>query len=325
MLLLKYADVSGLLTPKEVIEAARVGLREQSQGLVQVPPRTTTDSTSGHGWFRLMPAILNGSKIFGFKAMHSTTGVGVGYIIALYDLATGTMLTQLDADWITSQRTAATAAVAVDELAAANVSQVGIIGSSEQARAMLTAVAQVRAFKNVNVFSPTPDNRKKFADLMSANLDLNVKPVDSAEKAVRGCDLILSVYRAGAQPVISGDWLDPGAHLCSVSAVRPVAREIEDNVWTKCTRVVVDDRDHVFESGDGISATRNGVMRKQDTTELWEIVGKQKPGRTQSSDITLYKAVGYALQDLIVAKAVYERAKSRGLGIETGEFPRLRK
>ena len=325
MLLLKHAEIADLLTPLEVIHAARAGLMEQSAGLVQVPPRTTVDSTSGHGWLRLMPAILNGSKVMGFKAMHSTTGVGVGYYIALYDLPTGILLAQLDADWVTSQRTAATAAVAVDELASQDITQVGIIGSSEQARAMLTAVAQVRKLPKVNVFSPTPENRKRFADQMGEKLNINAQPVDSPERAVKGCDLVLSVFRAGAKPVICGSWLEAGAHMCSVSAVRPVAREIEDNVWSRSTTVVLDDREHVFESGDGISALKSKAIAKDQTSELWEIVGKRRAGRKNTNDITLYKGVGYALQDLVVAKAVYDRAKQLGLGTDTGEFPRLRK
>jgi ornithine cyclodeaminase/alanine dehydrogenase-like protein (mu-crystallin family) len=189
---------------------------------------------------------------------------------------------------------------------------------------MLTAVAQVRKLSQVNVFSPTEANRKRFAEEMGADLDLNIKPVESPELAVKGCDLVLSVYRAGAQPVISSDWLEPGTHLCSVSAVRPMAREIEDDVWTKSTLVVLDDKEHVFESGDGISALKSQAIRKEDTCELWEIVGKRRPGRKQASDITLYKAVGYALQDLAVAKAVYDRAVSLGIGNDAGEFPHLR-
>jgi ornithine cyclodeaminase/alanine dehydrogenase len=325
MLLLKYAEVANLLTPLEVIQAARAGLLEQSAGLVQVPPRTTVDSSSGQGWLRLMPAILNGSNIMGFKAMHSTPGVGVGYIIALYDLPTGTLLAQLDADRITTQRTAATAAVAVDELASPEIHQVGIIGSSEQARAMLTAVAQVRKLPKVNVYSPTPENRKRFADHMGEKLNITVKPVDSPERAVKGCDLVLSVFRAGAKPVLCGSWLEPGTHICSVSAVRPVAREIEDNVWSRSTTIVLDDKQHVFESGDGISALKSKAIAKDQAAELWEIVGKHRAGRKNGSDITLYKGVGYALQDLVVAKAVYERAKSLGMGKDVGEFPRLRK
>jgi ornithine cyclodeaminase/alanine dehydrogenase-like protein (mu-crystallin family) len=190
---------------------------------------------------------------------------------------------------------------------------------------MLAAVAQVRTFSKVNVFSPTAANRKKFADYMGAKLNLNISPVDSAERAVKGYDLVLSVFRAGSKPVLCGEWLESGSHLCSVSAVRPVAREIEDNVWSRSTTVVLDDKQHVFESGDGISALQSRAIDKERTAELWEIVGKHKPGRRDPGDITLYKGVGYALQDLVVAKAVYERAKSLGLGKDAGEFPRLRK
>jgi len=201
---------------------------------------------------------------------------------------------------------------------------VGVIGSSEQARAMLTAVAHVRKCTDVNVFSPTEANRKRFAVEIGENLNLQVSPVEAPELAVKGCDLVLSVYRAGDKPVISAEWIDPGTHLCSVSAVRPIAREIDDNVWTQSTLIVLDDKEHVFESGDGISALKSQAIRKEDTCELWEIVGKRRPGRSQRTDITLYKAVGYALQDLVVAKAVYDRAVSLGIGNDVGEFPHLR-
>jgi len=114
MLLLEHDDVAGLLAPEEIIDAMRGALLEQSKGLVQVPPRITVDSSSGFGWLRTMPAILNGSKVMGFKAMHSTPGVGVGYFVDLYDLPSGELLAMMDADWLTAQRTAATAAIGVD-------------------------------------------------------------------------------------------------------------------------------------------------------------------------------------------------------------------
>src|SRR5262249_12009625 len=113
-LLLKHEDVAELLSLDETIAAVPSGVVEQARGAVQVPPRTTTDAASGHGWLRLMPAILNGSGLMGYKAMHSTPGVGVRYLVALYDLKTGELLAQMDADWLTSRRTAATAAVATD-------------------------------------------------------------------------------------------------------------------------------------------------------------------------------------------------------------------
>lgn len=324
MLLIKHAEIVGLLTAGEVIEVVKSGLVEQSKGLVQVPPRTTIDSTSDHGWLRLMPGILNGSGVMGFKAMHSTPGVGVAYFVALYDLLTGILLAQLDADWVTSQRTAASAAIAVDELAKQEIECAGLLGSSEQARAILTAVAQVRKLSQVKVFSPTPDNRRKFAEEMGDRLNLTIVPVDRPEQAVKDCDLVLSAYRAGTTPLISGEWIEPGTHICAVSAVRPMARELHDDVWVKSALVAVDDRHHVFESGDGISALASKSITPDQSVDLCELVSKKNPGRTSDDEITLYKAVGTALQDLVLANAIYKRAKERGLGTDTGEFPHVR-
>src|SRR5215472_10720051 len=182
MLLLEHDDIVGLLSPEEVIAALREALLEQSKGLVQVPSRTTVDSTSGFGWLRTMPAVLNGSKVMGFKAMHSTPGVGVGYFVDLYDLPTGELLAMMDADWLTAQRTAATAAIGVDMLSAKTIRTVGVLGSGEQARAMLIAVSKVRELQHVNVFSPTPAHRQAFAETVGREQCLNIKPVDRPEQ-----------------------------------------------------------------------------------------------------------------------------------------------
>jgi len=211
MLLLQHHEVTGLLSSEEIIETLRAALIEQSKGMVQLPPRTTVDSSSGHGWLRMMPAILNGSNVMGFKAMHSTPGVGVGYYVALYDLPTGELLAEIDADWLTAQRTAATAALGADMLAAKDIGSVGILGSGEQARSMLIAASKVRRLSKARVFSPTPANREAFAEKMSQDLGLDITAVDSAEEAVVGCDLLLSVYRAGGEPLVSADWIGPGS------------------------------------------------------------------------------------------------------------------
>src|SRR5580704_16424935 len=143
-LLLAHEDIEGILTPDEVRAAVLEGIVEQGRGQVQLPPRMTIDAASGLGWFRLMPALMNESKLMGFKAMHSTPGVGVRYLVMLYAMDTGELLAQMDGDWLTSQRTAATGAIGVDTLATKEITEVGILGSSEQARAMLRAIARVR-------------------------------------------------------------------------------------------------------------------------------------------------------------------------------------
>jgi len=323
-LILSHADVAGLLSIDEIIAAVRSGLREQAAGLVQLPARTTIDSRSGQGWLRVMPAILNGSGVMGYKAMHSTPGVGVRYLVSLYDMATGALLAQIDADWLTAQRTAATAAVAADILAKPEIATVGILGSSDQSRAMLAALARVRTPGAVAVFSPTAANRRRFAAQMAERLDLSIAPVDSARAAVVGADIVLSVFRAGSEPSIAADWIGAGTHIHVGSSIRPENRELMDEVWRKATCVVVDDREHVFDSGDGRSALASGAARIDGPAELWQVLSGVRTGRQNDQDITLFKAVGTGLQDLSVAHALYRRALDRGLGREIGDFPQPR-
>jgi alanine dehydrogenase len=324
-LVLSHQDVSASLSVDDVIATVRAGLDEQAAGSVQLPPRITVDSTAGYGWLRLMPAILNESRIMGFKAMHSTPGIGVGYIVMLYDLPTGELLAQLDADWLTAQRTAATAAVAADLLACKQIQCVGLLGSSTQARAMLTAVSRVRNLRRAKIYSPTRSNRTTFARSMSETLNIDVVPVDSAMSAVQESDLVLSAFRAGATPVVKADWLAPGTHVNAASSVRSEARELEDEVWRKCAVVAVDDRVHALESGDGRSALASGALRAEKPAELWEIHQGRRQGRADDHAITLFKSVGTALQDLALAKAVYDLAIAKGLGKDIGAFPTMRR
>ncbi len=324
MLLLEHDDIAGLLAPEEIITALREALLEQSKNLVQLPPRTTINSSAGFGWLRTMPAILNGSRVMGFKAMHSTPGVGVGYFVELYDLPTGELLAMMDADWLTAQRTAATAAIGVDTLASKTIRRVGVLGSGEQARSMLIAASKVRHMAQINVFSPTPAHRKAFAESLGLDHGLNIKPVDDPEQAVAGSDLLLSVFRAGKEPVVAADWITPGMHVCASSSVRPLARELADDIWRKAAVVAVDDRAHAFELGDGRSAIASGSFDPERAVELWELVSGQKPGRSTDLDVTLFKSVGTALQDLAVAHAIYRRAKQKGIGRDLGRFPKMR-
>ncbi|HLG70234.1 MAG TPA: ornithine cyclodeaminase family protein [Chloroflexota bacterium] len=323
MLLLTHEDVAGLLSPKDAIEAVRAGLKEQAAGQVQIPPRTTTDYTSGKGWLRLMPVIMNGAGYMGFKAMHSTAGVGVRYRISLYEMDSGELLSEMDADWITSHRTSAMVAVATDELARKEATELGVLGSSEQAKAMVQAVAAVRSFRRVRVFSPNPEHRRAFVESIRSQLEIDAVAVDSAEEAA-AAEVVCVAIRAGEEPAFRAGWLRSGAHFSGISSVRPEAREIEDAVWSRADVVVVDDLGHVLESGDGRSGLASGELREERMAELWQIVSGEKPGRTTPDQITLFKSVGTALQDLSLAIAVYQRARERGIGRDAGEFPHIR-
>jgi ornithine cyclodeaminase/alanine dehydrogenase-like protein (mu-crystallin family) len=322
--LLRHADVEGLLSLDEVIQAVRSGLLEQAAGQAQVPPRTTIDSASGHGWLRLMPVILNGSGLMGFKAMHLTPGVGVRYLVTCYDLRSGALLALIDADWLTQVRTAATAAIGTDVLARREVEQIGVIGSSTQASMLVAAVARVRPFKRLTVFSTTSANRLRFAETVGQQYGVEAHAVESGERAAEGADVLLSAIRATRSPVVSATWLRPGLHVTAISAVRPEARELDEAIWPRADVVGVDDREHVFDSGDGRAALATSQFDPTRAAELWELLSGRRPGRQTPDQITLFKSVGTGLEDLAVAGAVYQRARERGLGQDLGEFPNAR-
>lgn len=322
MLLLKHDAVAGLVSMAEAIEAVRAACVEQGEGRARLPQRLTTET--GNGWLRLMPVALEGSGVMGYKEMHLTPGVGTAYLVALYDLASGALLAQMDADWLTQFRTAATSAVAADCLARPGAQRVGLIGSGEQARAHLEAMRCVRELAEVFVWSPDAAHREAFADRAAGELGLPVRAVATPEAAVSGADLVLAAYKAGREPVLRARWLAPGMHVLGIGSVRADAREIEDGVWSRADRIVVDDLDHVLESGDGRSGAASGHLRREAVSELWQVVGGARPGRQGRNELTLYKSVGTALQDLALAQALYRRARERGVGVDLGEFPRSR-
>ena len=322
MLLLRHADVVGLVSMTEAVAAVRCGFAEQGADRARLPRRLTADT--GAGWMRLMPAVLEASGVMGFKEMHLTPGVGTAYLVALYDLRNGKLLSLMDADWLTQVRTAATSAVAADYLARPEPQRVGLIGTGEQARMHLKALRCVRTLAGVDVWSRDAERRRAFSVTMAAELGVAVRAVASPEDAVTGADLVVSAYKAGREPVLRAGWLRPGMHVCGISSVRADAREIEDGVWSTCERVVVDDLAHVLESGDGRSASQAGELRAEAVAELSEVVSGHRRGRERSEEITLFKSVGTALQDLSLAAALYRRAVERGAGVDLGEFPRSR-
>jgi ornithine cyclodeaminase/alanine dehydrogenase-like protein (mu-crystallin family) len=160
---------------------------------------------------------------------------------------------------------------------------------------------------------------------MSEQLGIEIVPVDSAEAAVRDSDLVASGVRAGTSPVLFAEWLAPGAHVTAISAVRPESRELDAEVWRRADVAGVDDREHVLESGDGAAALASGAKTAEDLVELWELVGGRRPGRQDAEQITLFKSVGTALQDLCLATAIYQKARARGLGLDVGPWPHPRK
>jgi alanine dehydrogenase len=320
--ILRHEALASLLGWPEAIAAIRQGLEEQRDRQLIQPRRITFDS--GNGWLRLMPASLPRLGVMGYKAMHLTRGAGVRYVTHLYELASGALLAVMDADWLTALRTAATSAVAIDCLAPADLDQVGIIGSGVQARAHLAALVTVRRPRRVVVYSRDRGRREAFARAAEAQHQLPVRAVENPRAAVAGSALVVVAIQAGSEPVLEADWLEPGTQVVGISSVQPTAREIADAVWRRAALVVADDRDHVLESGDGQSALRAGAISPEAIVELWEVAAGNRMGRPGAGAITLFKSVGAAWQDLVVAWAAYRAAVAAGVGEDIGTFPGAR-
>lgn len=328
MLLLNHEHVTSVLSPELAISALRSGLDEQAAGQVQMPPRQTTDAGDGKGgldkntgsnWLRISSAFLNGTGFMGFKAMNRAAGIGMRYMIGLYEIATGELKAVMDANDITTARTAATSAMGTHVLADPASTTVGVLGSGVQARALIASYALLREVERVLVYSPTPQSREAFAAYVTGDLGIDAQAVDAAEDVAKASTVLVAV-RATREPVFVADWLRPGMHVTGLSSVRHDAREVDDETWRRADVVVVDDRQNVGQSGDARSASAAGAFDVSTAPELWAAyVGEVKRGGPD--DVTLFKSAGNAMQDISLAAAVVAEAESRQIGTDLGAFP----
>lgn len=286
-------EVRSHLRMEELIPAMRSALRELSAGKVQQPIRTVLPVAEHGGFFAVMPAYGGGAlgaKLVTFYP--NNTGVPTHHaMILLFRPETGEPLVTMDGRLITEMRTAAVSAVATDALAREDSSVLAILGSGVQARSHLEAMRAVRKFREVRVWSPR--NAKEFCQRHS------VSSASSAEEAVRGADVIV-VATAATTPVLMGEWLSPGAHVNAVGATRPGWRELDDALLRKA-RIYVEAREAAMkESGDVIAAGRVFA-------EIGEVLAGTKNGRESDEEITLFKSVGVAVEDIAAASLVWRK------------------
>jgi alanine dehydrogenase len=301
MAAIPYLDepsVRALLTYEELIPAMADALSELSAGRVVQPVRSIVPVTEHRGFLGVMPAYAGalGAKLVTFYP--ENRGVHTHHaLILLFKAETGEPLAVLDGRLITEMRTAAASAVATDRLARTDAQVLAILGAGVQAASHLEALRRVRRFREVRVWSP-----RRGAEFARVH---GVTAAPSAEAAVRGADVIVTATSA-TTPVLAGAWLAPGAHVNAVGACRPDWRELDDELVRRA-RVIVDSREAAkVESGDVIAAGRIDA-------ELGEVVAGTRPGRTSPGEITLFKSLGVAVEDVVSADLVFRRARAAGL------------
>jgi ornithine cyclodeaminase len=327
-LVLTQAEIPSLLPMPSAIDAMERAFRALAAGAATLPLRSvqplapTATSTDPRGWFAVMPAQLSGD--FGLKAIAVVPANEGGPhdshpgAVLLFDPATGRLIGIMDASAITALRTAAVSGLATRLLARAGAGVLALLGAGTQARTHLEAMAAVRPLREVRVWSRRASTVDAFVAWVDGRWPVRVAP--TARDAVAGADIVCTVTSART-PVLEGGWLTPGTHVNAVGASLRSTRELDAQAVRRA-RVFVDRAESALaESGDLGMAQDEGAWDGA-MTELADLVTGSAPGRIDDREITLFKSLGLAIEDLAAARALHERAHATGAGtwIDFGGF-----
>jgi len=321
---LTSADVTGLATPAEYVEAVREGYRQRGEG-APARPRTRLVGGDPPGMLTGYSAVLPETGAMG--GYMYTAGFGSGdahFVLPLFDAESGEPLAVFDGASLNPYKTGATGAVGVDALAREDATDLALVGSGSQARGQLHAAVTVREFETVRVYSPTREHRENFAAEMDDELPPAVTAVDSAGAAVTDADVVITATNA-SEPVFDGDDLPDGAHVTCMGQYHPEKREV-DAATVARARYVPDLRDRVTrDAGAFLLAREEGAIDDDHVhAELGEVVAGAVPGRTSDDQVTLFDSGGTAIETVATAHMLYEKARKRGLGEEIEFAPASR-
>jgi ornithine cyclodeaminase/alanine dehydrogenase-like protein (mu-crystallin family) len=328
VLILSHAEVLASLPPDECEQAMTAVLAAHARGEAFMPLRSVMFPPGAAGLMGLMPGWRgdqgSDKAVFALKAIcliraNPARGLDAHQgIVTLFDGETGVPTAILDASAITEVRTAAVTASATRALAREDSRSLAIIGAGIQARSHLEALMPVRSFSHVRVYAPTEAHAQAVVDEAPDNAsgaELTVAP--SAELAVRGADVVVAATSA-TEPVLEHDWLTEGAHLNAVGASSPNAREI-DVATVAAAALFPDSRESLRnEAGEFRLAIEQGAIVGEDHVrgELGEVLAGLKPGRQDDGELTLFRSLGLAVEDLAAAEHAVATARAKGLGTE---------
>jgi ornithine cyclodeaminase len=320
--LLNEQQVHSLLPMQDLIAAMESALAKFSSKEVLQPVRTVLTVGETKAYYGLMPAYIPSPASMGAKIVtvfgenHKRNLPSHLATILLFDPDTGMLQAIVDGRYITEARTAAVSAVSTRFLARPDASTLAIIGSGVQARSHLEAYQHVRQLKEVRIWSPNPHSRQSFVDDMSPSLNIPMRATDTAEQAVRGADLIVLVT-SSPTPVIEDAWVSEGAHVVCVGACRPNQQEMPPQM-VKRSRLYVDSKAAaIVESGDVVMNIAAGLFDESHIRgEIGELVLGRIEGRKTPRDITVFKSLGMAVEDVVAADLVFRRASEAGAGTE---------
>ena len=320
VLILSHDDVIAALPPDACADAMAEVLAAHARGEAQMPLRSVVRFEGAAGFMGLMPGWRGGEEpVFALKSLCLMPGNPARGLdthqgtVTLFDGTTGVPTAILDASAITAVRTAAVSAVATRTLAREDARVLAILGAGVQGRAHLTALAGVREFEEVRVYSPT----EAHARALAAAGDGAARVASSAEEAVRGADVVVTATSA-REPVLRRDWLAPGAHVNAVGASTPSVRELDVETVAACV-LFCDSRESLRnEAGEYRLALEQGAIPGENHVrgELGEVLAGSAPGRLDAGELTVFRSLGLAIEDLAAALCAVTRARRMSIGTE---------
>jgi alanine dehydrogenase len=311
VLFLGEDDVRQLLTMADAVNVLEETFRQQGIGNVINQPRQRirTEVSMLH----YLPGALPHLGVMGYKA-YTSSRTGVKFRVFLHDLETGELLSIMDGNYMGMMRTGAVSGVATKYMAREYTGRVGIYGAGWQAMGQLLGVAAVRNVKKINVYSRSAAGREAFAKEMEKILRIQVTPVETPEDAIRDADCVVT-STTSFEPVFNGEWLVKGMHINAIGGNFLFKREIDEKTVRSADIIVVESIEQSkIEAGEFLPLIDKGTVRWSNIEELGDVVAGKVRGRGTDEDITLFKSLGIAIEDIAVAAHVYKIAKQAGIG-----------
>lgn len=314
-LVVTQREVPALLPMKECVDLMAKVLETTSRGDAVLPLRSMMWLPDRTGLLGLMPGYLGDPRVMGLKLVsvfpgnHGTPYDSHQGVVVLFEVEHGRLLAVIDATSITSIRTAAASGAATRLLAREDAGDLAILGSGVEARTHLEAMRTVRKLRKIRVWSRNPNNARAFAER-----EPGIEVHEDARAAVEGADLICTTT-ASKEPVLRGEWIAPGAHINAVGACFPNARELDTDAVIR-SRLYVDRRESTLnEAGDFLIPKKEGAIDDGHIVgEVGDLLLGRVPGRRAPTEITLFKSLGIAVEDLAAAHHIYQKALEHGGG-----------
>lgn len=312
VLLLNEDEVRRLLSMELAMEAVEAGLRKMALDEAHIIPRHRV--VTDHSVLHTMGAAAKSLGVMGTKTYSTNRKNPAQFLVTLFDGRTGALLALIQADHLGQMRTGAASGIATRVMSRPDASAVGIFGSGKQARTQLEAICKVRKVRHVVVFSPSEERRRAFAAEMSQRCEVEVVPASRPEDAARDRDIIVTATTS-REPVLLGGWVPDGCHINAIGSNFLGKAEVDVAAFRRCADVVVDSKDQArLEAGDFQQPLEEGALHWAEIRELGQVIVGRYAVRKHPQDVTLFKSLGIAVEDVVVAGRLYQKAVAENVG-----------